>query len=424
MNGINRRQLIQGGVYAALTGVLCRGGWSSRAAAASSFIPFFLHIHVSGGWDTTMVFENKIGQSYVSQETGAVVATGAGNIPYIDHANRPAVKTFFDTFGSNAAIVNGVSVGGIDRVQAMQNIMGCKAPARTRYTDWLSFYTYSTNPVMSMPHVVIDAPWLPGDYSAVAVRLTSKAITEYSTPIDGAELLGADGERALAAFRKEAYGKFYSAANEKSLDGDKLKALFYSSARESNAYTDVAKAQTTLGDLSADSDFLKKGKLAVELFAQNSSQAVTVQSGPDNEWDTTTDNFARQAVKYQELFAGINAIISYANTRGVANKMIIMVTSERARAPRLNTVGGKFAWPFTSVLLWGVGINGGAVAGLTDPALRGLPIDPIFGGQSDKAPPLEMGNIISAIYLKNNIPTKLLLPDHKPLSPILLAADS
>src|SRR5690606_34978997 len=97
--------------------------------------------------------------------------------------------------------------------------------------------------------------------------------------------------------------------------------------------------------------------------------------------------------------------------------------SERGRAPLLNSVGGKEAWPYTSVLLWGVSIKGGTVAGLTDATLRGMPIDPIFGGQSATGGPLEMGNVVSGIYLKTNIPTKILLPDHKPLSPILLADD-
>jgi hypothetical protein len=391
--------------------------------SASDFIPFVLMIHASGGWDTTMVFDNKLDSGYVSQEPGAAAATGAGNIPYINHPDRPSVKAFFDTYGANAAIVNGIHAGGIDRAGALKSMMGSVPPVRTRHTDWLSFYTYSTNPVMNLPHVVIDAPWLPGDYASVAVRLNSAGIGDFTDAVPVEQSLGAAGETALAAFRKTAYSSFYTAANDKSLDGDKLKALFYSYAREGALYADIPKALTTIGDTSADSAFVRKGKLAVELFAQGSSQAVTLQSGPDNEWDTTTDNFARQSALFENLFAGINSIIAYASKRSIAGKMIVIVTSERGRAPLLNAAGGKAAWPFTSVLLWGVAIKGGTVAGLTDATLRGLPIDPIFGGQTTTNGPLEMGNILSGIYLKTNVPTKILLPDHKPLSPILTADD-
>lgn len=390
---------------------------------ASSFIPFILLVHVSGGWDTTMVFDNKIGSAYVSQESGASAATGAGNIAFVDHPSRPAVKAFFDTYGANAAIVNGLNAGGIERRTALRTMMGAVPPTRYRHTDWLSFYTYSTNPVMNLPHVVIDAPWLPGDYASVAVRLSSASVADYTAAVPANESLGATGETALAAFRKTAYGTFYTAANDKSVDSDKLKALFYSYARESSLYADLPKAVQTLGDVSADTQFVKNGKLAVELFAQGSTQAVTVQSGPDNEWDTTTDNFARQTDSYQALFSGLSSILAYATTRGVAGKMILIVTSERGRAPRLNSSGGKGAWPFTSALLWGVGIKGGTVAGLTDATLRGMPIDPIFGGQTTTNGPLEMANIMAGIYLKTNVPTNILLPDHKPLSPILLADD-
>lgn len=420
---INRRSFIQGGAAAMLLAYLGRGGWISKANATDSFIPFVLHIYVSGGWDQTMVFDNKLTSDICSQETGATSATGGGNLAYVNHPNRPAVKTFFDTYGANAAIVNGISSGAMDRVGALKKMMGAIPDGKYRYADWLSFYTYSTNPVMTLPHVVIDAPWMPGDYNSVAVKLTSDTIDEYTSAIPNTKTLGSDGESALTTFRSSAYSSFYTAANEKSLDNDKLKSFFYSYARESNAYSELVDATTTVGDTTGDSKFLRNGKIAIELFAQGASQCATVQAGLENEWDTTTDHYNRQSEKFQNLFSDINDLFSYASSRNVLEKMIVIVSSERGRAPILNDQNGKGSWAFTSVLLWGVGIRGGTVAGLTDKALRGLPIDPIFGGQSETAPPLEMGNIFSALYLKTNVPTKILLPNHKPLSPILLVED-
>ena len=97
-----------------------------------------------------------------------------------------------------------------------------------------------------------------------------------------------------------------------------------------------------------------------------------------------------------------------------------MVVSERGRAPRVNEVGGKSPWAFTSMLAWGAGIAGGIVAGLTDDALRGLPVDPIFGTQVAKGGvTLEMGNVMAAYYLKTNVPASLIVPSYKPLTPII-----
>lgn len=402
--------------------LLSFGYGSSNTFAQSSFIPFVLHIHASGGWDTTMVFENKIGKVGVSHEPGATTATGAGNIAYIHHANRPAVKTFFDTYGANTAIVNGLNAGGINRIHALKTMMGAIPAGRFRYSDWISYFTFSTNPVMPLPHLVIDAPWMPGDYSSVATLLPSSMIDTFAEGPNGN--LDATAENALTAFRTSVFNKIATNASGRSLDADKLYALTQSYSRNSILYSETRKAVAAMGDTSADSAFFRNGKLAIEMFAQGSSQAVTLQSGKDNEWDTTVDNYKLQAEKFQSLFSGINSILSYAASRGVGSKLLVIVTSERGRAPILNAQAGKSAWAFTSALLYGVGIRGGTTVGLTDDYLRGLPIDPIFGGISTNSAPLEMGNVMSAIYLKTNVPAKILLPNHTPLSSIIAAEES
>jgi len=405
-----------------ITTIFCGLSNSGSVLAQSFFAPYILHIHVSGGWDTTMVFDNKIGKVGVSQELGATSATGAGNIAFVNHPHRPAVKDFFDTYGNYAAIVNGISTGGINRSHALKWTIGAIPTNLFRYTDWMSFYTYSTNPVLPLPHLVIDAPWTPGDYASIATQLPSHLIDTFAAGVNGN--LDSDAETSLSAFRSQVFSAIATNASGKSLDADKLNALVYSYSRNSTLYVEVKKAVASMGDTSPDTAFVRNGKLAIEMFAQGSSQAVTIQSGPDNEWDTTTDNFERQSEKYQDLFSGLNNILAYAGTRGVGNKILVIVSSERGRAPILNAQGGKNAWAFTSALLYGVGIKGGTIVGLTDDYLRGLPIDPIFGGLSQKGVPLEMGNIMSAIFLKTNVPAKILLPNHTPLSPIISAEDS
>ena len=422
MYEINRRKLIRSGACASLYALLCRGGWAGRAMAQSAFAPYVLHVHASGGWDTTMVFDNKIGKSTITMEPGASSATGAANIKYIDHADRPAVKTFFDTHGSYAAIVNGINVGGLNRKHALKLMMGAVPANRFRYTDWLSFYTFSTNPVMPLPHLVIDAPWMPGDYSSIASLLPSSLIDTFANGVNGN--LDATAESSLTTFRGAAFSKLATNASAKSLDGDKLNALAHSYARNAILYNETNKAVATMGDTSADPAFVRNGKLAVEMFAQGSSQAITLQSGADNEWDTTSNNYTQQSKKFQDLFSGLNDILAYAKTRGVGNRMLVIVSSERGRAPTLNSQSGKNAWSYTSVLLYGVGIKGGTTVGLTDDYLRGLPIDPIFGGLAPSLAPMEMGNIMAAIYLKTNVPSKILLPNHAPLSPIISSEDS
>jgi uncharacterized protein (DUF1501 family) len=411
---LNRRQFLKG------VGAACLA--TALPARAETTAPFFLLVYASGGWDPTMVFDPKTDSSYVSQEAGWAKATGAGNVAYVDHPDRPAVKAFFESYGKNAAIVNGITSGSMDKTTAIRNMFGAVPKGKHRPVDWLTYYTVSTNPVCAMPHTVIDAPYLPGEYTSAVVRLTSKSIDEYTSAIPNAATLGATGETALAAFRKNAYAKFYQAAASDSLDSEKLVALRNAYAREPLMTSGVNEIETTLGAPGADSTFVRHGKMAVELFATGRSQAVSLQAGRDDLWDTSGgDHFAIQSQNYQDLFEGLNSILGYAQQRGIASKLTVMVMSERGRAPLLNAAGGKSPWAFTSVLLWGAGIAS-TVVGTTDPALRGQRIEPIFGTapQGGKGGVLlEVGHIMAAYYLKTNVPGSLILPNYKPLAPIL-----
>lgn len=389
------------------------------AQANESITPFILMIYCSGGWDQTMVFDNKLASTYATLESGASAAIGAGNSQYIDHPTRPSVKAFFENYGSNAAIVNGLHTGSMVTRYQVRNLMTATPPGKIRPVDWLSYYTAAVSPVLDLPHAVIDAPYIPGDYTSEATRLTTQTIKHYGLPIVGAETLGEKGEDALAAFRRAEYARLFQKAGN-SLDGEKYRALYYGSGREGLVEKRVVAALTALGTQGTESDFTRNGKLAIELFAAGATQCATVQAGADLAWDTETNHYARASVLFEDLFQGINAILEHATTKGVGDRTIVMVVSEGGRNPQLNAQDGKGPWPFTSMLLWGPGIAGGTTVGLTDPALRGVPIDPLFGGQTGSAiTTIEMQHVMAAIYTKTNVPRKLILPNTMPLSLIL-----
>lgn len=421
MTRLNRRQLIKGSLAAAGCALAPRGLVDAHAQA--SFAPFLLTVYCSGGWDPTMVFDPKVGSGYASQEPGASVATTALGMKYVTHANRPGVKTWFDNFGANAAIVNGLSAASMTRDVAVTNMMTVLPPGKTRRVDWASHYVSALNPILEMPHVVLNAPYVPGDYTGISVRLSKEGLASYGTPVAGADPLGADGETALAAFRRATItSKIAEGAGPGSLDAEKLKALYYASARDPLIAARIPTVLQGLGPQGGETDFVRHGKIAVELFASGYSQAVTVQAGADGQWETQANHYARHAANYEMLFSGLNAIFAHAAAKGVLARTLVIVMSERGRNPRLNSAGGKGAWPFTSCMLWGPGIRGGAVAGVSDDALRGLPVNPMFGTTGDpNAITFTMANVMAAVYLKTDVPWKLILPDTKPITQIITA---
>jgi hypothetical protein len=390
------------------------------------FVPFVLSVFASGGWDQTMVFDPKVGIDSVVQEAGSIYTLSASDMPFVHNANRPAVKSFFDNYGANCAIVNGLHAGSMSRSKAIDNIwgavplLGTEKDPKGRPVDWWTYYTANLNPVLHIPHAVIDAPYMPGDFPTIAYRLTTKAIQEYSKVIPNTKSLGANGEIALAAMRDAALNERMNSINPASLDFDKLRALQGGLVKETTIAADLSAITSDLGSQGSESDFQRNGKIAIELFARGFSQAATVQAGAFDLWDTYSNNFSLQAQNYQTLFTDLNAILAYAQEKEVASKLVLLVFSERGRAPTLNVNSGKSPWPFTSALLWGVGIKGGTVCGLTDDYLRGTLLNPLFGsaiGEGDVL--IELANVVSALYLQMGIPYERITVDYPPLSPIL-----
>jgi hypothetical protein len=421
MQPLSRRDLLKLGALGAAGGAALPFLPARRARGDDSFTPWVLLVYASGGFDPTMVFDDKVGVGQCAQEDGWASATSETGMPFVDHPSRPSVKTFFDTYGANAAIVNGLSSGSMTRDEAVAQMFGGIPDKRFRRCDWLSFYAAYLNPAADAPHVVIDAPYMPGEYAPHAVKLTTARIAELQAAIPGADSIGDTGESALLDFRRAAFKPIAEGQNGGSLDSEKLLTLYYQFLRNDVTIARLAEIQAALGPPpeAGESDFVRNGKIAIELFAGGYSQCVTLQAGADDAWDTTTDHFARQSVLYEDLFSGLNSIMTYAEERGTLGQMIVIVMSERGRAPALNANAGKGPWPFTSVLLWGVGIAGNTVAGRTDALLRGLPINPAFGESGEGAITLEMANVMMGIYLKGSAPSSLFMPATIPLSVVL-----
>ena len=385
---------------------------------------FLLLIYASGGWDSTMVFDNKINSPYVNNHSGSTAVHGGGNIPYVHHADRPAVRTWFDNYGSNAVIINGVHTPSLDPQGAFRSMFTVTPPGKFRPIDFMTYYAASLRPNFLAPHIVFDAPYASGDYSHITAKITRTRLSQYlSTTIPNATTLTTDQESNLLGFQKKAWSKGINALHQASLDADRMRAAYGNLLREQKLGESLRAISSKLGSQGAESNFLRTGKIALEMFASGASLSATIQAGRAHYWDSSVNHFNRQNAGFQNMFSDLSLIMNHAQSLGLLDKISVIVASETGKSPRLNDRQGKDPWPFTSVLLWGGIFRGGSVQGVTDPFLRGIPIDPIFGNtSSDTKVVPTMGHIFSAIYSASGVPYKLILPNSKPLS-IILSAD-
>ena len=378
--------------------------------------PKILFIHCDGGWDQTMVFDPKIGIAGIAQESGQLLKAGGGDIIYAGHANRPAVQTFFDNHGNKSAIINGISCGSMNHESATRRELGIASNGR--FSDYLSYYTSVVAPIKAYPHLVIDAPYIPGVYSTYSVRLTSSTITDFGTTIPATSPITGNAEAAIFNHVSNAWADVLKTVSI-GIDGEKLRSLQAGLARESNVAASVVEITGTVYS-ATDSNLLKHGKMAVEFFKQDLAHCATIQAGSSKSWDTHSNNFSSQAASFQSLFSDLNSILAYATTAGIADDLIIIVTSELGRAPALNATSGKNRWPYTSALVWGAGIRGGITIGQTNDRLIGQTISPLFGTIGGEGTvPLEIAHLMTALFVKAGVPTKSFLAGYQPLSVIL-----
>lgn len=423
MTPIDRRKFIKEAI--SVTGGMAL--WSMPRMAFGlgtelDFNPYIIVVHCDGGWDPTMVFDNKNASTYIDTQSGQTTGQGNKKIPYVAHTDRPAVDHFFGTYGANACIVNGVYCGFMGHKESMAFNSGTNLPESNRYTDWLSFYASQVGLDKLFPHVTIDAPYFPGPYGKYTTRLTSELISNYeevgNCPVSYQSKSGDASEKALNSYLSNAYQGLLENRLNDSLDSEKIQSLGAAFYKESSVCALVQGQK--YGD--QDSAFQRQCRLAARLISGGYSHVVSLQAGAAGSWDTHRDNFSRQSENFEMLFTGLNTLLEEAAAKKFIDKLTIIVRSELGRSPKLNSRQnmGKDHWPFTSTLLWGSGIHGGQTIGTTDDRLRGLPINPIFGTADDSAAvPLEHKHIMAALYNLYGVPSTLLLPDVAPASIIL-----
>ena len=107
---MKRRSLFPVGLASA--GLLSLPMTKARANTSGSDRKF-LFVRVPHGWDTTRVFTPMFSTSGIAMESDAFT-NQVDDIRYVSHDNRPAVDTFFNTYGSQTAVLNGLIVPSVN----------------------------------------------------------------------------------------------------------------------------------------------------------------------------------------------------------------------------------------------------------------------------------------------------------------------
>ena len=343
----------------------------------------FIFLFNDGGWDTSHVFTPMWGIPGAHIEDGATGRTANG-IDFVDHPDRPSVREFFERYGNQCAVLNGIEVPSITHERCRELIL---TGSGSLADDWGAVLAGQSERNLLLPHVVLDGPAYTRNFTDQVVRigdsgqlpklLDRSAFLESDLPISG---LGSEAERLADAFvaqranaMEAQFGRDYSSALNRI---DELKAW-----DELNLDSFVPGCER---DIAADC------ALAFDLFQSNLSRCAMLRyKGWCSEgWDTH-QGLDLQSRNFGDLFAYINEVMDDLSTRTsasgnpLADEVTIVVFSEMGREPTLNSWGGRDHWTFTSALLIGAGIRGGTMVGSLDETGRGRRLDLDTGAPSD-----------------------------------------
>ena len=352
--------------------------WSRPRLAGSKKYVF---IFCRGGWDPSMVFAPAQDNPMVDTEADAVTAEANG-IRFVDAASRPSVRSFFERWGAQTAVVNGFEVRSITHDRCTRLMLTGELDGAA--DDWPSILAANDSERRTLPHLVMSGPSYTNAHTSKVVRMGSDG--QFPALLSGEALTLSDQRSELPDPQDEALVREFLQHRV-----SKFASRYGASAPLAGAYADVLQQLDELQNLGPDlalgetgsaplcnSDPLGELETILKCFSLGLSRTgmVKYDGWCANGWDTHSQN-NMQALHYEELFMVLNSLMDSLNTgisetgSSLLDEVTVMVFSDMGRHPRLNVSNGKDHWTFTSAMFMGAGIQGGQVIGQMNDQFQG-----------------------------------------------------
>lgn len=363
----------------------------------------FLFIYAYGGWDPLLTFVPKLDAPFIDTQEGCEVAEANG-ITFVDHEERPSVRTFFENYGDRAALINGMEVRSVthERCQRILFTGGGDSTA----DDWGVLAASNTLNYYATPHLIFSGPAFTAKYAANVVRageagqltelIDASALEKSTLPIIPPSDWGDAMEDALVRERARAF----AAASGRGTPSNM--GAYYTSAMENLASLQSAGDRVNLDpdQSGCRRDIAKDAACAFNAFEIGLARcAITKDMGwCSMSWDTHAGNNLYQTRSFEELFGYINELMEDLDGRTGASgnplrdEVTIVVMSEMGRYPQMGG-DGRAHWAFTSALVIGSGVKGGQVVGELDDNYEGQAVDVNSGATDDSGDKLVPGHL-------------------------------
>jgi hypothetical protein len=371
----NRRQflkslLMTGAVMAHPRVVLA----NDPAAFAGKFV---VTLQARGGWDVTCFCdpkENQSGVEPITQWSQTERTQTAGKIAYAPFAKN---RAFFERHHRNILIINGVDA------QTNAHSIGETANWSGRLADGY--------PSLTALYAAANAPHLPmtylsfGAWSKAAALLRPTMLGHSVTQMRGFMLAGRDdrGQTLVDPTVWSLIRTLHADDMQRTLADDTLletgkrsRTAYLQALNSSDALSEFAKSLPSNNEfqtLSRGNQLINQVHFALLAFKAGVSVSADLVDGG---YDTHANNDAQQSTRLSGLTDAIDYLWQYAETLGIAQRIVLIVGSDFSRTPHYNSGNGKDHWPVGSYMVMEQGASyTDRVIGKTDEVQNAISLD-------------------------------------------------
>lgn len=376
---LSRRSFLTGSAAAA--GVVGLGVPTAARAVARSDLRF-VFVRIFGGWDTTRVFATDLGNPQVDYEDLAELGQ-VGDLPFVDHPERPGVRSFFETWADRTVVLNGLVVPSVNhRICERLALTGGNAETNA---DWPTELAHAQAERFSLPHVVAGGRSIPGRLGGSIVRVGDSG--EVKQLLDGTVVELSDQLVSPTDARVSTLIDTATRSATRLRDPGGRRGALYAAYDEVLARAEIMK---DIGDAvrwDTGGTFAGQIDCAADVLSLGLSRCATL-SFERLTWDSHESNDTKQHANFVDLFDGLHLLMdTFASTPGpvserLVDDVVVVVLSEMGRTPQTNGAKGKDHWAHTSAMLVGPGLAGGRAVGGYDDLFYGLTVD-LASGSAD-----------------------------------------
>jgi hypothetical protein len=372
-------------------------------------------VHAQGGWDPLCAFAPLFDAPDIDMEASAQPARIHG-LDLVDHPDRPAVRAFFETYGDQTVVLNGVSVRSVNHetCQAVA-LTGATSDART---DWATRVADAYQGAHRIPHRVLDGPVFPGDRAVLVSRAQGRlqslvrgdVFAELDVPV--AEPHPTTTPVVDRYLRRRAAARL-------GVSPGSVGRIGYAEA--------IDRAQGLVSDrlelaLVAAPELSGQVDTAASALASGLSRCVTLST--PFQFDTHADN-SQQTPVLNGLFESLSKLVTRLGARPgptgalLSDDTVVVVVSEMGRTPAYNATRGRDHWPYTSTLLIGPGLTCGRIVGGYTASYAGIGVDPSTGMPDPRRPGIPATTVGATLLALAGLDVGEWLPGTEPLRGIL-----